>query len=81
MITAGERHELKTEVKRLNADLTDILRDYGHAGDVIPPSQDLPIRTNVLFADLLSKRQMLSKVLSIFNLRFEEGFKLICYQF
>lgn len=81
MITAGERHELKTEVNRLNTHLRIILQNHNHTGDMIPISPDCAVLKNEYFKELLAKRQMLWKVLSIFNLRFEEDFKLLPLNF
>lgn len=77
MITAGQKHELKTEVNRLNRHLKLILQNHDYSGDMIPVSPDCEVLQNEYFKELLAKRQMLFKVLGILDLRFESGFKLL----
>ena len=77
MLTAGQKHALKTEVNRLNSSLTTKLKKYGHSGDIIPIQAYQPIYRNDYFKELLVQRQMLWKVLGILDLHFEEGFKLL----
>ena len=77
MLTAGQKHALKTEVNRLNRHLRIILQNHDYSGDMIPASPDCEILQNEYFKELLVQRQMLWKVLGILDLHFEEGFKLL----